>query len=68
MNSTDRPKTSRGVANPNIDQFTSYVVPSPVHKDRLPHVLILDEGKPESTDEKMIAALGCWLFGSAMYV
>jgi len=41
MDSAGRPKTSRGVANPSPEQFTSYVVPSP-YQDSGSYTLRLD--------------------------
>jgi hypothetical protein len=41
MDSAGRPKTSRGIANPDPDQFTSYVIPSP-YQDATNHTLKLD--------------------------
>lgn len=113
----DRPKTSRGVANPSPDEFASYVVPSPdAAKVRQKHVhsfakmnkgnIVIQEEETETEsdnsmesankhdahdntnyddmndddsddllhqqrsprqEEKVIIALGCWLFGSALY-
>ena len=68
----DRPKTSRGVANPSPEEFVSYIVPSPF-QDSKSHTLRLDNspGKRTITDTKdpsrVAVALGCWLFGSGMH-
>ena len=45
-----RPRTSRGCRNPSPDQFTSYVIPSPVqmHLTKTPSAVVLPVNPPDN--------------------
>ncbi len=53
-----RPKTSRGVANPSIDQWTDYVSPTKNYK--------ASDVKLKSMNEERLGLIGWWLLGLAL--